>query len=110
MARSTPASDVTTTRPGAGGIGTRDGTATTRQPAALAEATPFGESSSAAHDSGATVSSLAASRYGSGSGLEAVTSSALTITGNVIPVAASTASANARCEEVTSAYRRPAAS
>ena len=40
-------SERTTVRPGAGSIGISDGTATTRQPAASAEATPFGESSRA---------------------------------------------------------------
>src|SRR6516165_3242940 len=66
-------------RPGAGGIGTSDGTATTRQPAAVAEATPFGESSSATHRAGSASSSLTASRYGSGSGLVTATSSAHTV-------------------------------
>jgi hypothetical protein len=40
-------SELTTVRPGAGAIGTSDGTAMTRHPAASAEATPFGESSRA---------------------------------------------------------------
>jgi hypothetical protein len=43
-------------------IGTSDGTAITRHPAACAEATPFGESSSAKQRAGFTSSSLAASR------------------------------------------------
>jgi hypothetical protein len=43
-------------------IGTSDGTAITRHPAACAEVTPFGESSSAKQRAGFTSSSLAASR------------------------------------------------
>ena len=42
----------TTTRPGAGSIGTMFGTATTTHPAAPAEATPVGESSMATHSAG----------------------------------------------------------
>jgi len=75
----------------------------------VAAATPLGESSSATLRPASTSSSLTASRYGSGSGLVAVTSSPHTVTGNRIPVASSTASANSRCDEVTSAYGRPAA-
>src|SRR6516165_9807271 len=89
-------------------MGTSDGTATTRQPAAVADATPLGESSSTTQPAGSASSSLTARRYGSGSGLVAVASSAQTVTGNVMPVAASTASANSRCDEVTSAYGSPA--
>ena len=55
-------SERTTRRRGAAGTATNDGTATTRQPAAVAEATPFGESSRATQRAGSTSSSLAASR------------------------------------------------
>ena len=55
-------SERTTVRPGAGSIGTSEGTAMTRYPAASAEATPFGESSSATQRAGSAPSSLAASR------------------------------------------------
>src|SRR6516164_5072788 len=75
VASVTSRSEPSTRRPGAGGIGSSEGTASTRQPAAAAEATPFGESSSATQRAGSASSSLAASRYGSGSGLVAVTSS-----------------------------------
>jgi hypothetical protein len=95
-------------RPAAAGMGTSDGTANTRQPAASADATPLGESSRAKQSPGSTPTSLAASRYGSGSGLVAVTSSAHTSTSNRIPVLASTASIKPRSDEVTSAFGRPA--
>jgi hypothetical protein len=101
-------SDRTTVRPGAGGIGTSDGTANTRQPADSADATPLGESSSAEQSPGGTPVSLAASRYGSGSGLVAPTSWAHTSTSNRIPVLASTASMKPRSDEVTRACGRPA--
>ena len=62
--RLTSVSDWTMTRPGAGWIGSSDGTATTRQPAAVAEATPFGESSSATHCPGSTPSSQRGQQVG----------------------------------------------
>ena len=102
-------SERTTVRPGAGSIGTSDGTAMTRHPAASAEATPLGESSRAKQRAGSVPSSLAASRYGSGSGLVTLTSSAHTSASKRRPVRASTASMNRRSEEVTSAHGRPAA-
>src|SRR5690606_12646034 len=45
-----------TVTPGCSGIGSRLGTATTRHPAATAEATPFGESSSATERAGSAES------------------------------------------------------
>jgi len=89
-------------------MGSSDGTANTRQPAASAAATPLGESSRAKQSPGGTPTSLAASRYGSGSGLVAVTSSAHTSTSNRIAVLASTASMKPRSDPVTSALGRPA--
>ena len=74
-ARSTSRSEPATVRPGASGIGTTLGTATTWQPAAVALAVPFGESSSATQRRGSAPRSRAAVRYGSGSGLVRVTSS-----------------------------------
>jgi hypothetical protein len=102
-------SERTTVRPGAAGIGSSDGTANTWQPAASADATPFGESSSAAHRSADTPSSLAARRYGSGSGLVWITSFAQTVTSKLRPVLSSTASIKLRSDEVTSACGSPAA-
>jgi hypothetical protein len=89
-------------------MGISDGTANTRQPAASADATPLGESSRAKQSPGCTPTRLAASRYGSGSGLVAVTSWAHTAASNRIPVLASTASMKPRSEEVTSTRGRPA--
>src|ERR1700733_16088605 len=97
-------SEGTTIRPGAGGKGSSDGTAITRQPAASADATPLGESSKAKQSAGGTPISLAASRYGSGSGLVAATSSAHTSTSKRRPVLARTASMNDRSDEVTRAW------
>jgi hypothetical protein len=62
VATLTSSSEPTTRRPGAGGMSENEGTATTRQPAAVAEATPVGESSRATQRAGADSSSLAASR------------------------------------------------
>jgi hypothetical protein len=90
-------------------MGSSDGTANTRQPAASADATPLGESSRAKQSPEGTPISLAASRYGSGSGLVAVTSSAHTSTSNRSPVLASTASMKLRSDEVTKARGSPAA-
>ena len=90
-------------------MGISDGTANTRQPAASAEATPLGESSRAKQSPGGTPISLAASRYGSGSGLVAATSSAHTSTSNRNPVLARTASMKLRSDEVTRAHGSPAA-
>src|SRR5215472_1078313 len=101
--------DRTTVRPGAGAMGSSDGTANTRQPAASADATPLGESSRAKQSHGDTPTSLAASRYGSGSGLVAVTSSAHTSTSNRSPVLTRTASMKLRSDEVTKARGSPAA-
>src|ERR1700685_3019154 len=89
-------------------MGTSDGPANTRQPAASADATPLGESSRAKQSPGSTPTSLAASRYGSGSGLVRVTSCAHTSTSKRMPVLASTASMKLRSDEVTSACGSPA--
>jgi hypothetical protein len=99
--------EATTRRPGAGRMGVSDGTAITRHPAASAEATPLGESSRAKQRPGSTPSSLAASRYGSGSGLVALTSFAQTSASKRMPVLAITNSMNWRSEEVTRAFGRP---
>ena len=90
-------------------MGRSVGTATTTHPAASAARTPVMESSSARHRPGGTPSRRAASRYGSGSGLPRRTSLPHTTTGNRRPVRASTASTKRRCDDVTSAYGRPAA-
>src|SRR5580704_11748501 len=108
-ARSTSRSDAATTRPGRAGIGTRLGTATTLQPAASAEATPFGESSRATHDRGSAPSSEAASRYGSGAGLLVATSSAHTVAVKPTPSCSSTATMIGRSDDVTRACGSPAA-
>src|SRR6185437_12370524 len=107
--RVTSVREGATRRRGAGGTGRREGTATTWQPAAVAEVTPFGESSRATHCWGSASRSLAARRYGSGSGLVRVTSSPVTTTGKRKPVLVRTASVKGRWEPVTRAHGTAAA-
>src|SRR5262249_61768373 len=90
-------------------IGTRLGTATVQQPAASAEATPLGESSSATQCRGSAPSSEAAFRYGSGSGFPRVTSSAQTVAVKLTPSLVRTASMIGRSEEATTGWGTRAA-
>lgn len=103
-ARSTSSRERTTTRPDAGAIGATDGTATTRQPAASAAATPVAVSSMTAQRSGAAPNPDAAVRYGSGCGLVRVTSSPATVRAKWWrPTDSSTRSMIRRCEAETRA-------
>ena len=117
MATKAPRSSVrrsfrvgTMIRPGAAGMATMFGTATTTQPAAVADSTPVGESSMATHCTGSTPSRDAARRYGSGCGLPWRTASPVITAWNVIGASASTTASVSRLQDiVTSAHGTPLA-
>ena len=90
---------------GSGGTSTMCGMTITWQPAAVAERTPVGESSSATQSRGDTDSARAAARYGSGCGLPRRTSSPTIVAANEPRGSSATiASASRRHDIVTSAH------